>query len=59
MVGFTEPQKQTDTDSWINIVDEEDPRGRVGVHWPWEKKSYENDGKNNTNESNDDAHNKK
>ncbi|KAL7543662.1 hypothetical protein ACHAXR_013348 [Thalassiosira sp. AJA248-18] len=26
-----------DEDSWINIKDEEDPRGRVGVQWPWEK----------------------
>ena len=25
-----------DEDSWINIRDEEDPRGRVGVQWPWE-----------------------
>mmetsp|Transcript_37998 Transcript_37998/g.81977 ORF Transcript_37998/g.81977 Transcript_37998/m.81977 type:complete len:233 (-) Transcript_37998:59-757(-) len=26
-----------DADSWINIKDEEDPRGRVGVQWPWEQ----------------------
>lgn len=26
-----------DDDSWINIKDDEDPRGRVGVQWPWEK----------------------
>jgi hypothetical protein len=26
-----------DADSWMNIKDEEDPRGRVGVAWPWDK----------------------
>ncbi|KAL7483361.1 hypothetical protein ACHAW6_009036 [Cyclotella cf. meneghiniana] len=26
-----------DPDSWINIKDDEDPRGRVGVQWPWER----------------------
>jgi len=26
-----------DSDSWINIQDEEDPRGRVGLQWPWEQ----------------------
>ena len=25
-----------EADSWINIKDEEDKRGRVGVAWPWE-----------------------
>mmetsp|Transcript_1608 Transcript_1608/g.2362 ORF Transcript_1608/g.2362 Transcript_1608/m.2362 type:complete len:133 (-) Transcript_1608:531-929(-) len=35
MVGYT-PQA-TDDDSWINTKDEADPRGRVGVSWPWQK----------------------
>ncbi|KAL3823062.1 hypothetical protein ACHAXA_011114 [Cyclostephanos tholiformis] len=26
-----------DADSWINIHDTEDRRGRVGVQWPWER----------------------
>lgn len=25
-----------DADSWNKIQDTEDPRGRVGVQWPWE-----------------------
>ena len=25
-----------EADSWINIKDDEDKRGRVGVSWPWE-----------------------
>ena len=49
MVGYSanrKPDEQSsnamspesyDTDSWINIKDEEDPRGRVGVQWPWEE----------------------
>ena len=28
---------QNDPDSWINTADKEDPRGRVGVEWPWQK----------------------
>jgi hypothetical protein len=48
IVGYV-PQKSTqqsnpskadesyESDSWINIKDEEDPRGRVGVQWPWER----------------------
>lgn len=35
MVGYT--PDSTDEDSWINTKDKEDPRGRVGVSWPWEK----------------------
>lgn len=31
-----------DADSWINIQDEEDPRGRVGVQWPWENDNLSN-----------------
>lgn len=30
-------QSSYDADSWINIQDEDDPRGRVGVQWPWEQ----------------------
>ena len=47
MVGFSANRQSTesnaissqsyDADSWINIQDEEDPRGRVGMNWPWEK----------------------
>ncbi|KAL9188811.1 hypothetical protein ACHAXT_007189 [Thalassiosira profunda] len=52
MVGYS-PDKQPeessaalspesyDEDSWINIRDEEDPRGRVGVQWPWENEEDE------------------
>ena len=29
--------RQEDADSWINIVDPEDQRGRVGSGWPWAK----------------------
>jgi len=29
--------KYTGDESWINIKDEEDPRGRVGTGWPWQK----------------------
>ncbi|KAL7523834.1 hypothetical protein ACHAWF_000687 [Thalassiosira exigua] len=28
--------KVHDADSWINTPDKDDPRGRVGVQWPWE-----------------------
>ena len=47
MVGFSPSRKELDgdadlsaaydDDSWINIKDEEDQRGRIGVQWPWEK----------------------
>jgi hypothetical protein len=30
-----------DDDSWINIQDDEDKRGRMGVQWPWQKKKEE------------------
>jgi hypothetical protein len=30
----------TDKDSWINTPDPEDPRGRVGVEWPWDAKKH-------------------
>ena len=29
--------KEADADSWLNIKDEEDPRGRIGVQWPWDR----------------------
>jgi len=44
MVGFSPSRKEVgedamsaayDDDSWINIKDEEDQRGRVGLQWPW------------------------
>ena len=39
MVGYVDPgHKHDDADSWINTKDEDDPRGRVGVAWPWEQK---------------------
>lgn len=28
---------RNDPDSWINIPDKQDPRGRVGTHWPWQR----------------------
>lgn len=34
MTGY---KKQLNADSWLNIKDEEDPRGRVGQGWPWNK----------------------
>ena len=33
-----------DKDSWLNIDDPEDPRGRVGEGWPWEQ-SHDNGNK--------------
>lgn len=39
MVGYRDPKDTTsDEDSWLNIKDDEDPRGRVGIDWPWDKK---------------------
>jgi hypothetical protein len=34
-----------DDDSWINIQDDEDKRGRMGVQWPWQKKEEVDDKK--------------
>ncbi len=34
-----------DADSWINIQDQDDPRGRVGVQWPWDQDKDFNKGK--------------
>jgi len=38
--AHTSPQSY-DADSWINIQDEEDRRGRVGVQWPWQRDGEE------------------
>ena len=35
MVGYTASSAVNDGDSWLNIDDKDDPRGRVGVEWPW------------------------
>mmetsp|Transcript_18553 Transcript_18553/g.29124 ORF Transcript_18553/g.29124 Transcript_18553/m.29124 type:complete len:207 (+) Transcript_18553:50-670(+) len=32
-------EESYEADSWINIKDEEDKRGRVGVAWPWESEN--------------------
>jgi len=41
IIGY---QKQDDDlDSWLNIKDEDDPRGRVGVSWPWEQSNDKGD----------------
>ncbi len=37
MVGYVDDMGKSDPDSWINIKDEEDPRGRVGTTWPWQR----------------------
>jgi hypothetical protein len=38
MVGFKESESQSsDADSWLNIDDEIDPRGKVGTDWPWDQ----------------------
>ena len=34
LVGYTESNEE---DSWLNIQDTEDPRGRVGNQWPWQR----------------------
>jgi hypothetical protein len=42
MVGYVD-QRTThrkdivDEDSWLNIKDPADPRGRVGTVWPWQR----------------------
>jgi len=37
--GWEAGREGSDDDgSWINIKDEDDPRGRVGVEWPWQEK---------------------
>mmetsp|Transcript_22577 Transcript_22577/g.49007 ORF Transcript_22577/g.49007 Transcript_22577/m.49007 type:complete len:187 (+) Transcript_22577:43-603(+) len=38
MVGYVDPRSREDDDSWLNIQDEDDPRGRVGMQWPWQQK---------------------
>ena len=37
LVGYSDYNAQHDDDSWLNIKDKEDPRGRVGENWPWNK----------------------
>lgn len=34
---FTGSKNKYDGDSWLNTQDAEDPRGRVGTGWPWER----------------------
>jgi Complex 1 protein (LYR family) len=34
---FTGGNNKYEHDSWMNTQDEEDPRGRVGQGWPWQK----------------------
>ena len=39
MVGYHHPSMNlNDDDSWLNIDDKEDERGRVGDLWPWQEK---------------------
>ena len=35
--GQNHSKYEQDMQSWINIDDKEDPRGRVGQGWPWQK----------------------
>jgi hypothetical protein len=38
LVGFRPDDNDLDhPDSWLNIKDDEDPRGRVGDVWPWKR----------------------
>ena len=39
LVGYTKPSADgtDDEDSWLNIKDPDDVRGRVGTDWPWER----------------------
>jgi len=41
MVGYTHSTTKADADSWLNIDDKDDPRGRVGLEWPWDKSDDE------------------
>lgn len=41
MVGYTDSAAKSDVDSWLNINDKDDPRGRVGLEWPWNKSEDE------------------
>lgn len=34
---FTGQNNKYEGTSWMNIQDTDDPRGRVGTNWPWEK----------------------
>lgn len=42
MVGYVDQKTNhrkdiVDEDSWLNIKDPDDPRGRVGTVWPWQR----------------------
>lgn len=37
MVGYSDENTEDDQDSWLNTPDTEDPRGRVGTEWPWQR----------------------
>jgi len=45
MVGYTQTAATADADSWLNIDDKDDPRGRVGLEWPWDKSEDETESK--------------
>lgn len=45
MVGYTQSAATADADSWLNIDDKNDPRGRVGLEWPWDKSEDETEPK--------------
>jgi hypothetical protein len=37
LTGYKKDSHSSDADSWINTKDSEDPRGRVGAGWPWNR----------------------
>lgn len=48
MVGYQQNDDGTESandSSWLNTVDEEDKRGRVGMQWPWESDGSSKDNK--------------
>lgn len=48
MVGYASPTATGDADdSWMNTQDPDDPRGRVGEEWPWERHEDNEDEKDN------------
>mmetsp|Transcript_6549 Transcript_6549/g.9536 ORF Transcript_6549/g.9536 Transcript_6549/m.9536 type:complete len:182 (+) Transcript_6549:98-643(+) len=38
MVGYENATAADDPESWLNIDDDDDQRGRVGSQWPWDDK---------------------
>ena len=34
---LTGSSRNKDGDSWLNTPDKDDPRGRVGLGWPWDR----------------------